>query len=66
MNTLQRPTEPRTNATAAGGGDSSGNPLAALRAQTRSMLAAGDEAIDRALEADSDQYMANRPQRGGQ
>ncbi len=66
MDTVYRPNEPRMTAAAAGGSDSDGSALAALREQSRSLVAAADRVIDRVLATDRGQYMDSRRQRGGQ
>jgi hypothetical protein len=65
MTTLTRPLERRVVAGAEdfrGGGDS----LAQLRGQGESLLSAANEAIERALSADSRIFLESVRQRGGQ
>jgi hypothetical protein len=66
MNTRQRPNEPRTSTTTAGGAGPSDSALSPLREQARTALSVADDAIDRALASDTRQYLENRLQRGGQ
>lgn len=63
METRQRRPEPRP-ATGTPEGDGDGS--AALQQRARDLLTAADRAIERVLSQDSEQFLRNSVQRGGQ
>jgi hypothetical protein len=67
MRFLQRPNDPQQNHAGADNDSDSGERLQQIRAQSDSLLAAGDDAIQRALAgSNSEAFLRSTRQLGGQ